>query len=189
MPSSLQKTRKHIAKKRNGEVNALHAKSRDSLRLHKAGVRDQRLEKLAAARSKKEQPIGTVSIPQRNFDRVSFFQESLDEKDPQPLDVETVQSYIKRFIRQYDEEYDGLKKARRPGRPASAREDLLKLKIAALEKEYRNGFVIPDVMTANHAKSLQDWEGSWAYLTTLPWIKVSSAGQVRSAEFPSKGIN
>lgn len=67
MPSSLQKTRKHIAKKRNGEVNALHAKSRDSLRLHKAGVRDQRLEKLAAARSKKEQPIGTISIFKGNF--------------------------------------------------------------------------------------------------------------------------
>lgn len=59
MPSSLQKTRKQIAKKRNGEVNTLHAKSRDSLRLHKASVRDQRLEKLAAAREKREQPICT----------------------------------------------------------------------------------------------------------------------------------
>lgn len=109
MPSSLQKTRKHIAKKRNGEVNALHAKSRDSLRLHKAGVRDQRLEKLAAARSKKEQPIGMISAISWKFsdgdwsinlvnpvDRVTFFQESLAEKDNQPLDLETVQSYIKR---------------------------------------------------------------------------------------------
>lgn len=58
MPSTLHKTRKQISKKRNGEVNALHEKSRDSLRLHKAGVRDQRLEKLAAARNKREQPIG-----------------------------------------------------------------------------------------------------------------------------------
>jgi translation machinery-associated protein 16 len=30
------------------------------MRLHKAGVRDQRIEKLAAARSKKEQPLGTL---------------------------------------------------------------------------------------------------------------------------------
>lgn len=58
MPTTLKKTRKIIAKKRGGEVNALHAKSRDSMRLHKAGVRDQRLEKLAAARGKREQPIG-----------------------------------------------------------------------------------------------------------------------------------
>lgn len=58
MPSTLSKTRKQISKKRNGVVNALHEKSRDSLRLHKAGVRDQRIEKLAAARSRKEQPLG-----------------------------------------------------------------------------------------------------------------------------------
>lgn len=57
MPGSLDKTRKQIAKKRGGTINALHAKSRDSLRLHKAGVRDQRIEKLARSRSKKERPL------------------------------------------------------------------------------------------------------------------------------------
>jgi hypothetical protein len=44
------------------------------------------------------------------------------------------------FIHQYDEEYDALKKARRPGRGASAREDLLKMKISALQAEYDGGF-------------------------------------------------
>lgn len=61
MPNTLQKVRKQISKKRGGDINALHEKSRNSMRLHKAGVRDQRLEKLAAARSKREQPIGTRS--------------------------------------------------------------------------------------------------------------------------------
>lgn len=45
-----------------------------------------------------------------------------------------------RFVHQHDEEYDEVKKARRPGRPASAQEDLLKMKVEALEKEYRDGF-------------------------------------------------
>jgi hypothetical protein len=45
-----------------------------------------------------------------------------------------------RFIHQYVEEYDSLKKARRPGRPASTREDLLKSKVAALQAEYDQGF-------------------------------------------------
>lgn len=58
MPTSLSKTRKQIAKKRGGDVSALHEKSRNSMRLRKAGVRDQRLEKLAASRNKREQPIG-----------------------------------------------------------------------------------------------------------------------------------
>jgi len=57
MPTTLDKTRKHISKKRNGVPTALHEKSRDSLRLRKASVRDQRLAKLAQSRSKKEQPI------------------------------------------------------------------------------------------------------------------------------------
>jgi translation machinery-associated protein 16 len=33
-----------------------------------------------------------------------------------------------------------LKKERRPGRPASTREDILRMKIAADETEYRDGF-------------------------------------------------
>lgn len=58
MPSTLQKTRKQISKKRGGVVDSLHEKSRDSMRLHKAGIRDQRIERLAASRNKKEQPLG-----------------------------------------------------------------------------------------------------------------------------------
>ncbi|KYK54798.1 hypothetical protein DCS_06758 [Drechmeria coniospora] len=180
MPTSLQKTRKHIAKKRNGEVNALHEKSRDSMRLHKASMRDLRLQKLSSARNKREQPI---------VDRVAHFQEGLKESVSKPLDIAAVQELIHAFVHQYDDEYDELRKARRPGRPGSTREDLLKLKIAALETEYKNGFLIPDVMQQDSAKLIEDWEGTWANLTTMPWIKVSSSGQARPADFPSKGIN
>jgi translation machinery-associated protein 16 len=58
MPKSLEKTRKRIAKKRNGNV-VLHEFSRDTKKLHKAQVRDERLEKLAAARKKHDQPLGS----------------------------------------------------------------------------------------------------------------------------------
>jgi translation machinery-associated protein 16 len=58
MVNTLGKTRKQIAKKRGTNNLVLHEKSRNTLRLHKAHVRDQKLEKLASARSKKEQPIG-----------------------------------------------------------------------------------------------------------------------------------
>ena len=43
-------------------------------------------------------------------------------------------------MHQYDEEFNDLKKQRRLGRPASTREDLLRMKIAEDEKEYENGF-------------------------------------------------
>lgn len=57
MPKTLEKTRKQIAKKRNGDIGALHQFSRNSKRLHKAQIRDERLEKLAAARKKQDQPL------------------------------------------------------------------------------------------------------------------------------------
>ncbi len=43
-------------------------------------------------------------------------------------------------MHQHDEEYDQVKRARRAGRPASAQEDLLRMRVEALEKEYRDGF-------------------------------------------------
>lgn len=58
MPKSLEKTRKRIAKKRNGNI-VLHEFSRDTKKLHKAQVRDERLEKLAAARKKHDQPLSS----------------------------------------------------------------------------------------------------------------------------------
>lgn len=56
MPKTLEKTRKQIAKKRNGVIGSLHEGSRDSRRLHRAHVRDERLGKLASSRKKNEQP-------------------------------------------------------------------------------------------------------------------------------------
>ncbi|PHH76297.1 hypothetical protein CDD82_4059 [Ophiocordyceps australis] len=177
MPSSLLKTRKQIAKKRNGDVSALHEKSRDSLRLHKASVRDRRLEKLATARDKKEEPI---------FSRAAYFQTKLNMTPGAP-NLAVVQSFIHDFIHQYDQEQTLLRKNRRPGRPPTTREDLVKMKIAALEAEYKNGFVLPDMLHQDGVEKLRGWEGSWSKLTALSWIRISSKGLVRQAEFPSKG--
>jgi translation machinery-associated protein 16 len=98
-----------------------------------------------------------------------------------------------------------VKKTRRAGRPASAKEDLLKVKITNLETEYKQGFcrchlgpiritftflsnllpVLPDLLTSENANALLLWEGSWSYLPQLKWVKVNSEGQVRDAAFPS----
>ena len=54
--------RKQISKKRKGVMNSMHHNSRDSKRLHKAQVREERLEKLADARKKKDQPLRAYSL-------------------------------------------------------------------------------------------------------------------------------
>lgn len=67
MAKTLEKTRKQIAKKRNGDIGALHQFSRNSKRLHKAQIRDERLEKLAATRKKQDQPLSPSSNPSTLF--------------------------------------------------------------------------------------------------------------------------
>jgi translation machinery-associated protein 16 len=76
MPKSLEKTRKAIAKKK-GSIGSLHENSRgtafdlyvltvaltvfaDSQRLRRAGMRDEKLAKVSAARKKQEQPLSTM---------------------------------------------------------------------------------------------------------------------------------
>lgn len=53
---------------------------------------------------------------------------------------ELISDGFSRFVHQWDEEFDEVKKTRRAGRPASVREDLLKLRITALLKEEQDGF-------------------------------------------------
>jgi translation machinery-associated protein 16 len=109
-----------------------------------------------------------------------------------------------RLVHQYDEEYEEVKKTRRPGRPASAREDLLKLKISTLEKEHRDGFCkpsqscspvwptnhldLPDLTSETNVQLLARFEGSWTFLTTLAWVKLSAAGDVKPSSFPPQGL-
>ncbi|KAI0862071.1 translation machinery-associated protein 16 [Xylaria cubensis] len=177
MPKTVERTRKAIAKKK-GPIDSLHQYSRDSKRLHRAQVRDEKLEKIAAARRKKDQPY---------IKRTAFFQEALKQNNGEPLSIDVIQELIKTYVHQYDEELDEIKKARRPGQPAKPKEDLLKVKIAHLQKEYQNGFLLPVLDTQENAALVQKWEGSWSYLTNFKWARIRSDGTVKPASFPPKG--
>ncbi|KAL2163415.1 hypothetical protein VTH06DRAFT_5472 [Thermothelomyces fergusii] len=179
MAKTLEKTRKEIAKKRHGKIEALHEKSRDSKRLHRAQVRDDRLEKLAEARRKKDQPI---------LARAAFFRDAVRQNDNKPLPLEAIQAKIHEFVHQYDEEYEEVKKARRPGRPPSTKEDLLKMKITALQKEQRDGFYLPDLTSEANVQQLSKFEGSWSYLNSIAWVKISAAGAVKPSKFPPQSL-
>lgn len=178
MPSTLEKARKHITKKKGADASgALHQFSRDSKRLQTAQIRDERLEKLARSRKKRDKPL---------LERVAFFQEVSRANGGKALEMATIQSKIHEFVHQYDEEYEQQRKARRPGRPASAREDLLKVTIKGLETEYEKGFYVPDLTDEVNISELDRWEGSWAYLSNLKWVKITKTGDARPSSFPPK---
>ncbi len=63
MAKTLEKTRKQISKKKNGVIDSLHEKSRNARRLHKAQVRDERLDKIASARRKQDKPLRWCPLP------------------------------------------------------------------------------------------------------------------------------
>ncbi|KAI1762294.1 translation machinery-associated protein 16 [Hypoxylon sp. FL1150] len=177
MPKTLERTRKAIAKKK-GPIESLHQYSRDSKRLHRAQVRDEKLEKIAASRKKNDKPY---------LERATFFQEAIGQNEGKPLQMDVIQELIQTYVHQYDEELNEVKKARRPGRPASAREDLLKVKIEKLQKEHQSGFLLPVLDTEENAAVLGRFEGSWSYLTGLKWVRISSAGAVQPSSFPPRG--
>ncbi|EMR69777.1 putative translation machinery-associated protein 16 protein [Eutypa lata UCREL1] len=177
MGTSFEKTRKAIAKKK-GPIQSLHQYSRDSKRLHRAQVRDEKLEKIAATRRRNDQPY---------LERAAFFQEAVKQNEGRPLESDTIQQLIKTFVQQYDEELEEIKKTRRKGRPASTREDLLKMKIETIQKEWQNGFLVPVLDTEENADRLNRWEGDWSYLTIMKWARISSKGTVKASSFPPRG--
>ncbi|PQE32406.1 translation machinery-associated 16 protein [Rutstroemia sp. NJR-2017a WRK4] len=179
MPTTLQKVRKQIAKKKGGQLGAMHDGSRNMRRLRAAGGRDDKLSKLAASKKRQNQPL---------LERAHYFQEAVRNNGVQPLEIDAIHSLIKTFVHQHDEELSELKKERRSGRPASTKEDLLKIKIAADEKEYEKGFYLPDLTDIDTVMALDRWEDSaWAYLSTLKWVRLSSSGLIQQTKFPPTG--
>ena len=61
MAKSLAKVQKKISKK-NKSTRSLHENSRDAQRLRRAGARSEKLERLAAARAKANQPLSTPNV-------------------------------------------------------------------------------------------------------------------------------
>lgn len=178
MTKSVEKTRKAIRKKK-GDISALHANSRDSQMLQRAAMRDEKLTRVGAARRKMDKPL---------IERTRVCQAATRENKG-PLEMGVIQSLITSYVHKHDEELDALKKARRAGRPASTREDLLKMKIATDVKEYEaHGFYLPDLTNTENVIMLDRWDGyKWEFLGNLKWVRVSSNGSVQPSSFPPKG--
>jgi hypothetical protein len=47
--------------------------------------------------------------------------------------------------------------------------------------------VLPDLMDTDNVVFLDRWEGSWSYLPTLKWVRISKAGHISKSSFPPKG--
>jgi len=78
-----------------------------------------------------------------------------------------------RWVHRNDEELSELQKARRPGRPPSAKEDSLKQSIAQEMEEFRTGFYVPDLQDWANIEWLQRWDGSVGALAQIRFKRIA----------------
>ncbi|KAI9772040.1 MAG: hypothetical protein M1840_001328 [Geoglossum simile] len=163
MPKNLVKAQKKIRKKRGSNANSLHENSRDAQMLRRAGARGDKLARISAARAK---------LNRSHLQRVAFFQQAAKEAK-EPFTIEFTQSLIQTYIHRDDEELSKLKKERRPGRPSSTREDMLKQKAEMERKEFETGFNTPDMQDGKNVEALLRWTGEWTSLSNIKFVRIA----------------
>lgn len=180
---SVVKAQKHIAakKKKGSSTNskpALHANSRDAHRLQRAALRDDRVSRVITSRSKSHAPL---------LQRVGFFRVAASKRAPQQSFTEAeVHEMIRAYISLNRGELEDLQRKRRLGRPRATREDVLMMQEEAEEKEYRSGFWMPDMRDEGNLEKLREWEGQWAGLNVLTFVRVPREGTAVESKFPPR---
>ncbi|KAJ9296845.1 hypothetical protein DTO271G3_5044 [Paecilomyces variotii] len=178
MAKGLYKVQKQITKKR-GKLEALHENSRDSQRLRRAGAREDRLARAAAVTSRTRQAY---------VDRVAFFQECLKDASGALSDNEMAE-LVQKFIDRGAPELEELRQERRKGRPPSKREDTLVQRAQVEGKEFTTGFWMPDFTLEEVVLRLKVWNGEWANMSTLKFIRLLRDGTKQASSFPPKGLS
>lgn len=93
------------------------------------------------------------------------------------------------FISRDDEELEEIRSQRRPGRPASKAEERLAEAKDAEEREHKGGFWVPDLRDEDSRSKLEGWNGDWAGLNSLHFVRVVKKGDIKPSTFPPKGLS
>ena len=86
-------------------------------------------------------------------------------------------------------ELDSLKAERRRGRPPSSQEDRLRHRKEDELREYKSGFWAPDLRDEESRLRLERWNGEWAALNALTFVRIVSGGRIKPSSFPPKGLS
>ena len=118
--------------------------------------------------------------------RILHFHDNVPD-DLQPLSDEKLHSLINQHLSRDDETLAELKQERRPGRPPTSKQTLLEQRLAAEQKEYEQGFWMPDMQNERNLGRLKEWKGHWVSLGQLTFVRVEKGGNVRESAFPPSG--
>lgn len=96
---------------------------------------------------------------------------------------------IGRYLGRNNEALQDLKAQRRPGRPSSTQEDVLKHHRDVEEKELASGFWMPDLQHAENYPRLAEWNGEWTALAPLYFCRFLSSGESKPSKFPPDSLS
>ncbi|KAK9239799.1 translation machinery-associated protein 16, partial [Lipomyces kononenkoae] len=80
------------------------------------------------------------------------------------------------FTNRDDAELEQLKSTRRPGRPASARQDALQTRKDFEVEEFNTGFYMPDLMDKQNVKLFRDWNLEHSGIGHLRFVRIAKEG-------------
>lgn len=174
MPFKLSKIQKLVTKKKGANSKALHENSRDALRIRKASMRDDRVN-----RKHKVQK----GANEQWLNRIAWFKDHLPDT-LHPFTKEEFQATVEEYLTHMDEEINQLQSERRSGRPATTRQQLLELAKDGEKKEYHSGLWVPNLQDEQTLLKLDTWEYDWLSLANMNFVRVDDEGIIKESVFP-----
>lgn len=105
--------------------------------------------------------------------RLHFFKSFIEKIEQESYTIPEIHDMIVAYIERNSDELDQLKSQRRPGRPSSSRQDSLQMQLEYDDREYNDGFTLPDLRDPQVVKALKAWKGSVGGTNTLVSIRIA----------------
>ncbi|CAN6607727.1 hypothetical protein TRVA0_003S03444 [Trichomonascus vanleenenianus] len=153
-----------VQKKVSGKEAQVHPRARKFKQLNKATLRQEKLEKNKAKRH---------TAQEAKVLRTRYFQQVVNLSEKEAFDLAEMKEFVEAFISRDDAELAKLKAERRPGRPASNRQDILESRIKADKREFKTGYLMPNLNDAATVKAMRAWKGEYSGTNTFKMIRIT----------------
>ncbi|KAK9248754.1 translation machinery-associated protein 16 [Lipomyces tetrasporus] len=162
---SLKKVEQKLKKR-----SAVHPKARKFKQLNKASLREAKINK----RKQEREMTRDAQVL-----RMKFIRAAVDRPQNMTKEVFTedeIKIIIQEFISRDDAELEQLKSTRRPGRPASARQDALQTRRDFEVSEFSTGFYMPDLLDKQTVELFREWNLEHSGIGLLKFIRIAKEG-------------
>lgn len=168
-----------VTKRLSKSTGSVHIKGRKFKQINRATLRDKKLtQKKQKALEQKENELSIVYFLQL------IINDDDDFKVQETFSLEEIKQFIELFLTRFDDELEELRATRRPGRPASNRQQILEEKVKHDQQVYATGIKVPDLSDVETVKRLRLWNGTTGGATVMKFVHVSKD----MTEFPTKEV-